>query len=333
MTLRVHHLNCMSARMPGARHPLVAHCVLAEAADGLVLADTGLGLGDVHDPEMRLSKFFLGLLKPQLRADMTAARQIERLGYRTSDVRDIILTHLDFDQAGGLDDFPRARVHVTTRERDHAFAQRTWLDRQRFRPQQWSTRNRWIAYDTHEIGGDWMGLASVRAFAGLPPDFLLVPLPGHSRGHAGVAIHGDRGWLLLAGDAFFDPGELQPQRHCSAGLRLFQRLMDVDRPARLASQQALRKFQNEHPEVTVFCTHDPVAFEHLSGRAAHQPPEARRSPGDPYVEKIVRRPIDMPLAPRTAAPGLEVIDYDDDINIDLDSVAPPRSSDGVRSNR
>ena len=39
-------------------------------------------------------------------------RQIQRLGFDPRDVRDIVLTHLDFDHAGGLCDFPEARVHL-----------------------------------------------------------------------------------------------------------------------------------------------------------------------------------------------------------------------------
>lgn len=39
-------------------------------------------------------------------------RQIRRLGYAASDVCHIVLTELDFDHAGGLEDFPDARVHV-----------------------------------------------------------------------------------------------------------------------------------------------------------------------------------------------------------------------------
>jgi hypothetical protein len=267
--------------------------------------DTGLGLGDVHDPEMRPEHVLPGLLKPDLRADMTAARQIERLGYRTSDVRDIILTQLDFDQAGGLDDFPRARVHVTTRERDHAFASARGWDRQRFRPQQWSTRNRWIAYDTTRSAATGWGLRRCVPLPACRPDILLSPARPLA-GPCGVAIHGDRAWLTAGRRCVLRPGELQPQRHCR-GAAPVQRLMDVDRPARLASQQALRTFQNEHPEVTVFCTHDPVAFEHLSVARA-QPRRAARSPGDPYVEKIVRRRSTCRLHRRTAAPALEVID-------------------------
>jgi glyoxylase-like metal-dependent hydrolase (beta-lactamase superfamily II) len=49
-------------------------------------------------------------------------------------VRHIVLTHLDFDHAGGPVHFPHARVHLLRHERDDASAQRSGLDRRRCRP-------------------------------------------------------------------------------------------------------------------------------------------------------------------------------------------------------
>ena len=107
-------------------------------------------------------------------------------------------------------------------------------------------------------------------------------------------------------------------------------MLEQDRRARLASLQALRELRRTHPDVTVFCSHDATAFERLAGRAAHLAPEPRRLPGDPYVEKIVRRPVDLPLAPRTAAPGIEVTDYDDYADdITFEPVPPRGDDDGV----
>ena len=68
-------------------------------------------------------------------------------GFRPEDVRHIVLTHLDFDHAGGLDDFALAAVHMLRRERDSAQAQRSWLDRQRYRPARWGSGARWQVHD------------------------------------------------------------------------------------------------------------------------------------------------------------------------------------------
>ena len=281
--MRVHHLNCISTcplgghLMDGRTHGVLerghlsCHCLLVETNAGLVLIDTGFGLRDVAEPRARLSAFFLALVKPDLREDMTAIRQIQRLGFDTRDVRHIVLTHLDFDHAGGLDDFPHARVHLMTRERDAALAQHTWMDRQRFRPQQWSTRGQWRTYDSTS-GAAWMGLECVHDLHGLPPEILLVPLPGHTFGHAAVAVRTPERWLLLAGDAYFYHREMDPQPYCTPGLRFYQWMLEKDRTARLHNQQRLRALRQQHgAEVEVFCSHDVVEFERVAGLPARLP--------------------------------------------------------------
>ncbi len=277
------HLNCVSSCPLGGRlmdgrsgsiferGRLCCHCLLLESNDGLVLVDTGFGLRDVAHPRSRLSSFFLAMLSPDFREEMTAARQIEALGHRVSDVRHIVLTHLDFDHAGGLDDFPLAQVHLLRRERDEAARQSTWLDRQRYRPQQWSSRARW---QLHGAGGGetWLGFEGVCTGQGLPQDVALVPLPGHTHGHAGVAVKTAGGWLLQAGDAYFHHREMDPVRPwCTPGLRMYQTLMEKNRRLRLHNQARLRRLAQGHPEVRVCCSHDPDEFERVTGHALGQP--------------------------------------------------------------
>jgi glyoxylase-like metal-dependent hydrolase (beta-lactamase superfamily II) len=289
--MRVHHLNCISScplggRLMDGRSPsvlgrgqLCCHCLLIEARDGLVLVDTGFGLRDVRDPRSRLSGFFLRLMSPDFREEMTASRQIERLGFRPSDVRHIALTHLDFDHAGGLDDFPQARVHMLRQEREAALLQKTWLDRQRFRPQQWNFRHNWTVHAPTTRSDTWFGFEEVATGNGLPDDVLLVPLIGHTLGHAGVAVRGERGWMLLAGDAYFWHEEMNWERpRCTPGLRFYQRMMEKDRESRLRNQQRLRELCHRTAEVEVFCGHDPVEFERCAGRAMSEPAGAARGP-------------------------------------------------------
>lgn len=277
-------------RPRGVPAALVCHTLLVETEQGLVLVDTGLGLEDVRNPRPRLSPFFLSLNRPSLNEEMTAVRQIERLGFQAGDVRHIVLTHLDFDHAGGLDDFPAARVHVMAAEAEAAVAQATWLDRRRFRPRQWSTQPHWVTYPMPLGGERWFGFECVRELAGLPPDILLVPLVGHTLGHAGVALHLSGGWLLHAGDAYFFHQEMDPYKpRCTPGLLAYQALMQKDGRLRKLNQERLRELVRLHGrDVRVFCAHDAVEFERLEeeSRAPLGPVERRPEPLPPDLPAV-----------------------------------------------
>lgn len=271
--MRIHHLNCatmcpygghLMGRPRSGLGParLTCHCLLLETERGLVLVDTGLGIADVTAPVPRLSRLVVALARPRLDPAETALRQIERLGLSPRDVRHIVLTHLDFDHAGGIGDFPGAIVHVLADEVAAARDRRTPLERGRYRPQQWGPDSVWRTY---AAGADepWFGFPCVRELDGLPPEIVLVPLPGHTRGHCGVAIRRRGGWLLHAGDAYFFRGEVDPgDPHCPAGLRAYQALMEVDRTARLDNQRRLRALVRAHgDEVAVMCSHDAAEFD------------------------------------------------------------------------
>lgn len=287
--MRVHHLNCISSCPLGGwlmdgnaeslvqRGHLTNHCLLIESGSGLVLVDTGYGLKDVANPRSRLSQFFLRLLKPEFREELTAYRQIQTLGFDPKDVRHIVLTHLDFDHAGGLDDFPHARVHLLQAERDYAFRQKTWLDRQRFRPQQWGTRDNWHVYNAWE-GETWFGFNCVRELDGISDEIYLVPLVGHTFGHAGVAVRGPEKWLFLTGDAYFFYREMSPENpYCTPGLSLYQTMMEKDRKSRLWNQMRLRRLKKYYSsQIEIFCSHDVFEFERLAGRSPSIPIEKMR---------------------------------------------------------
>lgn len=244
---------------------LVAHCLLIEGGDGLMLVDTGFGTGDVADPK-RLGQPFRALVRPRVEADATAVAQIAELGLDPADVRHIVLTHLDIDHAGGLPDFPEARVHVHAAEKE-AMENPPLRERTRYVPAHFAHGPRWC---THTAGGDaWFGFESVRAIPELGDDVALVPLPGHTRGHSAVAVRDGAGWLLHCGDAYFYRGEVATPSSCPPGLRLFQNLVGHDNKARRHNRERLRELAREHgDELRLFCAHDPVELERMKALAS-----------------------------------------------------------------
>ena len=235
---------------------MVAHALALERPDGLLLVDTGFGRDDVAAPK-RLGQPFRAMVRPALDPAETVHAQLVGLGLDPADVTDIALTHLDLDHAGGLSDFPTARVHVHEAELAAATAP-TLREKARYLPVQWAHSPQWVTHTT--AGESWMGLSAVSALpgtSGSEGEVLLVPLHGHTRGHCGVAVSTPDGWLLHAGDSYFHTSEKQTPPAPPVGLKVYQRILAADDGLRRANQARLREMYAAHAgEVTVFSAHD-----------------------------------------------------------------------------
>lgn len=81
--------------------------LIEHPTEGLVLIDCGFDYNHLTD-EMKY-----GIAASPLQR---LTRQIERLGYRSEDVRHVVISHLHFDHAGQMRDFPKATFHMRESE-------------------------------------------------------------------------------------------------------------------------------------------------------------------------------------------------------------------------
>jgi glyoxylase-like metal-dependent hydrolase (beta-lactamase superfamily II) len=231
-------INCV------AMHPWIpnwkigAPCILVETDQGLALVDTGLGLHDYQKPSLMV-RFFLrdfGIVRD---TRYTAICQIEKLGYSKDDLRHIILTHLHFDHAGGVPDFPDAQVHVHQTEYNAMRHPRRLIELA-YDPHDFAQPPNWVFYGA----GEKVKWFDFDAFA-LPfkPSMFLVPLFGHTRGLCGVAIQDGDSWIFQCSDALptnanfeFMPGW-------------------ISRFALGSHIQRLKSFAANHPEVRMLAGH------------------------------------------------------------------------------
>jgi glyoxylase-like metal-dependent hydrolase (beta-lactamase superfamily II) len=257
----LHHLNCGTLCLLG-RQPLVCHCFLIESNDGLVLVDTGFGSDDARNPR-QLPWAFKAITLPRLELAETALSQVRALGFEPSDVRHVVLTHLDIDHGGGLPDFPEAEVHVYRGE--HELMLRPPL-RETLR---YAVGKPHVAHGPlwvlHDFAGDqWFGFESARVIPDSDVEIVMIPLPGHSLGHTGIAVRQSERWLLHCGDAFFHPDEMATPPSCPPLLGIFQTLVQADGELRLHNQERLRELARQHSdEVELVCAHDPGQLERL----------------------------------------------------------------------
>ncbi len=235
--MSIHILNCFTcnARIPRGLQSGTT-CLLAETGLGLVLVDTGVGVDDYVRRSFVLSLTRIVMIVP-LDPEEAAIRQVVRLGYKPEDVRHIVLTHLHFDHAGGLPDFPWATVHLHRREYEHFLSGKfqRWTD---------GGYNRRVlrqhpAVELYEATGEkWYDFDAIR----LPfkPEMWLIPLFGHTAGHCGVAIRDGGRWDFQVSDAasFAE----------NAPLWLVRFALGPHQPR-------LRQFDAAHPEVRMLTGH------------------------------------------------------------------------------
>jgi glyoxylase-like metal-dependent hydrolase (beta-lactamase superfamily II) len=144
------------------------------------VVDTGFGPDDADRRQRRLLR--------------SAAEALATVGVDAGEVGDVILTHLHYDHAGGIEHFPRARFHV--QDREMAFATGRHMTRAALGHAFTAGH---VAGLVHAVHG-----GRVAFHAGddeLAPGLSLHLLGGHTDGLQVVRVRTDAGWLVLASDA------------------------------------------------------------------------------------------------------------------------------------
>ncbi|GAC1337362.1 MAG: MBL fold metallo-hydrolase [Acetobacteraceae bacterium] len=274
--MKVHHINVgamqpyggglLDGRTPGfGPAAMTCHCLVLETEVGVVLVDTGTVSQDAAASAARLDPVFRVMDRVRSVAGEAAINQVRRLGHDPAAVKHIVMTHLDFDHAAGLIDFPNAKVHLAAAEAEAAHHPSSRRQRGRYRPAQWGGTAGWQTYET--FAADWFDLPA--AYVDAVPGVMLVPLPGHTPGHCGVAVDQGRGWLLHAGDAILNMREIDPEHPSTpSGARVLQWAMETSQVQRRRSLAHLRRIRRDFGDhVRFICTHDPACFD-LSRLAA-----------------------------------------------------------------
>jgi N-acyl homoserine lactone hydrolase len=127
-----------------------------------------------------------------------AVSRLAEIGVRPADIGHVVLTHLHYDNCGGLGLFPDATVHVQAAEMVFAELPPPYQASAYMRPD-WAGVSTWNEVSgEHDLFGDGA--------------IVMFPTPGHTPGHQSVMVRLPGRVVILVGDAAFNPQRMAERR-------------------------------------------------------------------------------------------------------------------------
>jgi glyoxylase-like metal-dependent hydrolase (beta-lactamase superfamily II) len=170
------------------------------------------------------------------------------------------------DHIGGISDFPDAQIHATSAEIQGAVQKPTFREKMRFRAAQWAHGPKIVEHNP--AGEKWRGFAAAKELDEIAPGIVLVSLPGHTRGHACIAVDAGNRWVLHCGDAFYHQGTLDGQSKVPTPIKIIEPLLAFDRK-KVADNHArlIELYRRQEPDLLMVCAHDANLYEHAKATA------------------------------------------------------------------
>jgi len=255
---RLANLRALGIGVPRSRWPTVpcSAFLIRHPSAGPFVVDTGLHPSVSAKPAANMGRLAAAIVKPKLEPGEDLPAQLRARGLDPKALRLVVMTHLHYDHASGMSEFPAASFLLT--EAEWRFA--TTVNRpilHGYRPSHYD-----YAFDYRTLSYNGSGIDSYSTF-GRTFDLFgdgsvrLVSLPGHTLGHQGVLCHlGDRD-LLIAGDAIYTYGQLtdRPPAPRPEDPHTYRR-----------SLQELRLFHRQFPQAVIIPGHDAEHWRTLSER-------------------------------------------------------------------
>jgi glyoxylase-like metal-dependent hydrolase (beta-lactamase superfamily II) len=259
--MKIHHCNCASfcpfhskkliKTVAPELSNLITQCLIIDSKDGIILVDTGIGQTQMEKGKRsKIQDFIIGT---QYDEKQTILNQLEIRGIKKNDVKHIFVTHLDYDHAGGVMDFPHSTLHLLKDEWEIANFSPNKRDKFRYKKYLWEKQKK---VELYEGGNLWKGNLTKIQLKGIEEKLFLVPLVGHTKGHAGLLIESEN--TLFAGDAFMNHRQII-DNYESKILKIYNNVTSYNLRQYYETLDQLKFLNKEN--VKVLNSHDPFYFK------------------------------------------------------------------------
>lgn len=237
--------------------PLPIHVWAIEHPEGVFVVDTG-ETARACEPGWfpRWHPYYCTAVRLSVKPEEEVGPQLRERGIEPGDVRNVVLTHLHTDHAGGLDHFPDTEILLSSDE--IRLARGTMGKLRGFIPHRWPA---WFDPTVIEFQREPFGPFPESMPLTSDGAIRIVPTGGHTAGHVSVVVdEGDR-VLFLAGDTSYDQqGMLDGALDGVA----------PDPTAFRVTQERIRELAFQRP-VVYLPAHDAEAAARLEGRIPVDP--------------------------------------------------------------
>jgi glyoxylase-like metal-dependent hydrolase (beta-lactamase superfamily II) len=194
------------------------------------------------------------------------------LGIKPDDVRDVIITHMHYDHAGGCGAFSNARFHLQEDEMSYATGKHMCLPR--------LNRSYPVENVIRMVRLVFAGRVSFHPhFANPLPGITLHRIGGHTPGMQCVRVHTKRGWVVVASDVSHFYENFEARRPFGSPLNLGEMLLGFEKLRELAGSTDL-----------IVPGHDPLVMARYAAHDTqglvvrlHEPPMRDSAPVDQTV--------------------------------------------------
>jgi glyoxylase-like metal-dependent hydrolase (beta-lactamase superfamily II) len=168
--------------------------------------------------------------------------QLKRLGIQPADVRQVVLTHLHTDHAGGLARFEKSKIWTSRPDFETAsgrlgplqgYLKRNW-------PGWWKPE--FIQFRAEPCGPFAQSMPLTKR-----GDVVAIPTPGHTPAHVSVVVHGSPSWFL-AGDTSYNEELLRARKADGVSPNVAVTLETGARILELARQEPMIYLPSHDPE-------------------------------------------------------------------------------------